>query len=108
MAIQMVDRGVDLIDVSGGLQGSRPAIVVGRGPGWFVPYAEAVKKAVRVPVLVTGGFTDPAHADRVVREGKADLIGVGRAMLNDPDWARAAIADSGFRPQAGAHARNVD
>jgi 2,4-dienoyl-CoA reductase-like NADH-dependent reductase (Old Yellow Enzyme family) len=44
-----------------------------------------------VPVLVTGGFTEPEHADRVVREGRADVIGVGRAMLNDPMWARKAI-----------------
>jgi 2,4-dienoyl-CoA reductase-like NADH-dependent reductase (Old Yellow Enzyme family) len=87
----LVDRGIDLIDVSGGLQGSRPPVVVVRGPGWFVPYAETMKAAVRVPVLVTGGFTDPLHADRVVREGRADLIGVGRAMLNDPSWARVAI-----------------
>ncbi len=85
------ERGIDLIDVSGGLQGSRPPVVVQRGPGWFVPYAEAMKAAVSVPVLVTGGFTDAAHADRVVREGRADLIGVGRAMLNDPAWTRAAI-----------------
>jgi 2,4-dienoyl-CoA reductase-like NADH-dependent reductase (Old Yellow Enzyme family) len=97
-AMHLADRGVDLIDVSGGLQGSRPAIVVIRGPGWFVPYAEAVKAAVRVPVLVTGGFTDPVHADRVVREGRADLIGVGRAMLNDSGWARSAIE----RLRAGA------
>lgn len=91
-ATALVDSGVDLVDISGGLQGSRPPIVVQRGPGWFVPYAEVVKRAVRVPVLVTGGFTDPAHADRVVREGRADLIGVGRAMLNDAAWAGAAIA----------------
>lgn len=85
------ESGIDLIDISGGLQGSRPPVVVQRGPGWFVPYAEAVKTAVTVPVLVTGGFTDPAHADRVVREGRADLIGIGRAMLNDPAWSRTAI-----------------
>ncbi len=91
-ASELVARGIDLVDVSGGLQGSRPPVVVARGPGWFVPYAEAVKAAVPVPVLVTGGFTDPAHADRVVREGRADLIGIGRAMLNDARWAEAAIA----------------
>ncbi len=90
-AVHLVDGGINLIDVSGGLQGSRPPVVVARGPGWFVPYAEAVKKAVAVPVLVTGGFSDPLHADRVVREGRADLIGIGRAMLNDPNWTRAAI-----------------
>jgi NADPH2 dehydrogenase len=91
VAARLVDGGVDLVDVSGGLQGSRPPVVVARGPGWFVPYAQAVKSVVRVPVLVTGGFTDPVHADRVIREGRADLIGIGRAMLNDPDWARSAI-----------------
>jgi 2,4-dienoyl-CoA reductase-like NADH-dependent reductase (Old Yellow Enzyme family) len=87
-AEQLVRGGVDLVDVSGGLQGSQGAR---KGPGYFVPYAEAIKKCVRVPVIVTGGISDPFLADRLVREGRADLVGVGRAMLNDPDWARKAI-----------------
>jgi 2,4-dienoyl-CoA reductase-like NADH-dependent reductase (Old Yellow Enzyme family) len=41
---------------------------------------------------VTGGITEPVHADRIVREGRADLIGIGRAMLNDAGWSRTAIA----------------
>ncbi len=90
-AAALARGGVSLVDVSGGLQGSRPEVVVARGAGWFVPYAEQIKVAAKVPVLVTGGFTDPAHADRVIREGRADLIGVGRAMLNDAFWARKAI-----------------
>ncbi len=84
----LVHGGVDLVDVSGGLQGSRGA---GKGPGYFVPSAEAIKKRVRVPVIVTGGIADPVLADRIVREGRADLVGIGRAMLNDPLWARKAI-----------------
>jgi len=87
-AEQLVRGGVDLVDVSGGLQGSRGA---GKGPGYFVPCAEAVKKRVRVPVIVTGGISDPVFADRIVREGRADLVGIGRAMLNDAEWARKAI-----------------
>jgi NADPH2 dehydrogenase len=90
-ARRLVHAGIDLVDVSGGLQGSRAPIVVARGPGWFVPYAQAIKELVNVPVLVTGGFTDAAHADRVVREGRTDLVGIGRAMLNDPSWTRTAI-----------------
>jgi NADPH2 dehydrogenase len=81
--------GASLIDVSGGLQGSRG---VGKGAAYFVPYAQAIKAAVDVPVLVTGGFATPDLADRAIREGWADLVGVGRAMLNDPDWAQKAIA----------------
>lgn len=89
VAARLARSGASLIDVSGGLQGSRG---VGKGPGYFVPYAEAIKAVVAVPVIVTGGLSDPAEADRIVREGHADLIGIGRAMLNDAEWARHAIA----------------
>lgn len=85
----LAEAGTALIDVSGGLQGSRGA---GKGAAYFVPYAQAIKAVVGVPVLVTGGFAEPDLADRAVREQWADLVGVGRAMLNDPDWARKAIA----------------
>jgi NADPH2 dehydrogenase len=80
--------GAALIDVSGGLQGTRSS---GSPPGYFVPYAAAIKASVSVPVIVTGGIKDPEFADRIVRVGKADLIGVGRGMLEDPDWARNAV-----------------
>jgi 2,4-dienoyl-CoA reductase-like NADH-dependent reductase (Old Yellow Enzyme family) len=85
----LAEAGASLIDVSGGLQGSRG---VGKGAAYFVPYSQAIKAVVSVPVLVTGGFAEPDLADRAVREGWADLVGVGRAMLNDADWARKAIA----------------
>jgi NADPH2 dehydrogenase len=85
----LAEAGASLIDVSGGLQGSRGA---GKGAAYFVPYAQAIKAAVAIPVLVTGGIASPDLADRAVREGWADLVGIGRAMLNDPDWARKAIA----------------
>jgi 2,4-dienoyl-CoA reductase-like NADH-dependent reductase (Old Yellow Enzyme family) len=88
-AARLAEAGAALIDVSGGLQGSRG---VGKGPAYFVPYAQAIRSAVQVPVMVTGGLGEPDLANRAVREGWADLIGVGRAMLNDPDWALKAIA----------------
>jgi 2,4-dienoyl-CoA reductase-like NADH-dependent reductase (Old Yellow Enzyme family) len=45
-----------------------------------------------IPIIVTGGIREPAHADRIIREGRADLVGIGRAMLEDAGWARKAIA----------------
>jgi NADPH2 dehydrogenase len=87
-ADKLVQAGAALIDVSGGLCGSRPA---GRTAGYFVAYAEAIKARVGVPIVVTGGITEAEHADRIVREGRADLVGIGRAMLNDAQWARKAI-----------------
>lgn len=89
VAPRLVEAGVDLLDISGGLGGSRPA---GAPPGYFVPLAVGVKAVVKVPVVVTGGITDPHFADEIVREGRADLVGIGRALLADPDWARKAIA----------------
>jgi len=88
VAACMAENSVNLIDVSGGLQGSRG---VGKGPAYFVPYADAIRRRVGVPVLVTGGIADPLLADRIIREEQADLVGVGRAMLNDPGWAEQAI-----------------
>jgi len=89
MAVRLVEAGAVLIDVSGGMAGSDDP---GRGPGYFVAYAEAIKRAVPVPVLVAGGIADPAHADRIVRDGQADIVGIGRAMLEDPFWAKQALA----------------
>jgi 2,4-dienoyl-CoA reductase-like NADH-dependent reductase (Old Yellow Enzyme family) len=87
-ACRLGESGASLIDVSGGLQGARG----GSGDaGYFVPYAQAIRSKVSVPVLVTGGIRDPLLADSIVREQRADLVGIGRAMLEDPDWARKAI-----------------
>jgi NADPH2 dehydrogenase len=94
----LADGGAALIDVSGGLQGSRGA---GKGAGYFVPYARAIKSAVTVPVMVTGGISDPSLANRTVQEGWADLVGIGRAMLNDPEWAAKAIAQLSTTRTAG-------
>jgi len=38
-------------------------------------------------VIVTGGVKSPATADYIIRQSKADLVGIGRALLKDPDWA---------------------
>ena len=96
-AVWLAESGAALIDVSGGLQGSRST---GTAPAYFVPYAAAIKARVKVPIIVTGGIREPEFADRIVREGKADLIGIGRAMLEDPEWARKAIQTLSSRQAA--------
>jgi len=88
-AQRLVEAGVDLIDVSGGLCGSRPPDLT--GPGYFVPLAKAIKGVVDVPVVGVGGITTPEFADEVIRRGRADLVAVGRAILADPRWAVKAL-----------------
>jgi NADPH2 dehydrogenase len=80
-------QGVDAVDVSGGI-GKRPATM--EGQGFFIPLAEAVRKAVTVPVCGVGGITDAKFADELIRRGKVDLVAVGRAILTDPEWAMKA------------------
>ena len=95
IAPRLVEWGVELLDCSGGLCGSRPGDRT--APGYFVAAAAAVKAAVvaaghAVPVATVGGITEPAFADRLVREGTVDAVCVGRAQLSDPEWARKALA----------------
>lgn len=92
LAPRLVEAGIDLLDVSGGLQGARPAWHTGQG--WFVKYAAALKRVVGVPVIAVGGITEPSFADAIVREGQADLVAIGRAMLKDANWAARAIKGS--------------
>jgi 2,4-dienoyl-CoA reductase-like NADH-dependent reductase (Old Yellow Enzyme family) len=59
--------------------------------GYFVPQAQQVKRAVNVPVIGVGGITKPGYADALIREGKVDLVAVGRALWKDPKWAEKAV-----------------
>lgn len=85
------DAGINILDISGGLCGSRPRMFAGV-QGFFVPLAQAIKAVVAVPVIAVGGIREPAFANQVIRDGKADLVAVGREMLRNPNWAREALA----------------
>jgi len=89
IAQSLVNLGIAVIDVSGGLCGSRPPNLTGEG--YFAHLAKGIKQVIRVPVITTGGIKTPKFADEVVKTGIADLVGVGRAILADPNWAIRAI-----------------
>lgn len=84
--------GVDVIHVSGGVHGPQAQDWDGVSEGYHVDIAARIRAAVTAPVIVPGAIRTPAFADRVVREGKADLVAVGAAMLDNPRWAADAIA----------------
>jgi 2,4-dienoyl-CoA reductase-like NADH-dependent reductase (Old Yellow Enzyme family) len=88
--------GVDGIDISGGARGyMRPEGAPEQG--YFGDVTLAIKGVVSVPVILTGGITDAAEADRLLQEGAADLIGVGRSILKDSTWANRALDRSRTR-----------
>ena len=81
--------GLDMIHISGGFVGYTPPGLTGQG--YFAPLSEAIKSVVSIPVILTGGITDVIAAEKLLDEKKADLIGVGRAILQDSTWAKRAI-----------------
>ena len=87
-AKMLENAGVDLLDLSGGLKGYD---VADDKEGFFVYLGEAIKPEVDVPVIVTGGIKTPEYANKIVKEDKTDLVGVGRAMLKDKKWAEKAV-----------------
>jgi 2,4-dienoyl-CoA reductase-like NADH-dependent reductase (Old Yellow Enzyme family)/thioredoxin reductase len=60
------------------------------GLGTFVHLAARIKAAVRTPVIVTGRIVTPAQAEEVLRSGAADLVGMTRALIADPEMPRKA------------------
>ncbi len=54
--------------------------------GFFVDIAGKIKETVSIPVSTVGRIIDPAMAERILESNKADIIGLGRPLLADPDW----------------------
>jgi 2,4-dienoyl-CoA reductase-like NADH-dependent reductase (Old Yellow Enzyme family)/thioredoxin reductase len=80
--------GIDCLDVSQGIQVRSP-----RGinvpsyipHGGFVKYAEAIKKVIAIPVITAGQIRDPNMANDIIKQGKADIVYMGRQILVDPE-----------------------
>lgn len=59
--------------------------------GWKKYMAEAIKKAVSIPVIAVCNIKEPSVAESLLQEGVCDLAGIGRALLADPDWCKKAF-----------------
>lgn len=87
----LVQAGVDLLDISGGFCGYiKPN---SKEQGYFSEITKAIKENVDIPVILTGGITETAMAEVLLKNGVADLIGVGRAILKNSLWAKNAITE---------------
>jgi len=114
IARRLAEEGVDYISVSSGGQFVDAIPQDGKPldcysgysgkrcwPRWYMPdgtnvyLAEAIKKAVnqaglQTPVITAGKIPHPALAKEILDDGKADLIGMARALLCDPEWPNKA------------------
>ena len=84
LASLLRERGADVVDCSSG--GTVPNAHVPLGPGYQVPFAEAVRRGAGIATAAVGLITEPVQADEIVREGRADLVMLARAELRDPYW----------------------
>lgn len=85
--------GVDLINVTGGWHESLVPQITGEVPrGGYAYLARAVKEAVKVPVIASNRFNSPMDAERTVAMGIADMIGICRPLISDPDYPIKALS----------------
>jgi 2,4-dienoyl-CoA reductase-like NADH-dependent reductase (Old Yellow Enzyme family) len=81
----VAQEGVDLIDCSTG--GATRDAEIPVGPDYQVPFAERIRREAGIPTGAVGLITEPAQAEAIIAEGRADLILLGRQLLREPHWA---------------------
>lgn len=89
--------GYDVIDCSsGGIDARRSrsvATALTRRPGFQVPFAETLKQRTGLATMAVGLIVKPEQAEAVVREGRADLVCLGRELLYNPNWPLHAMLE---------------
>lgn len=87
--LPLVNDQVDLYNVSAGLNDSMERMIdkAYLKDGWKRYLARAVRERTGKPVITSGNIRDPREAEKILADGDADIIGLGRALIADPAWA---------------------
>jgi 2,4-dienoyl-CoA reductase-like NADH-dependent reductase (Old Yellow Enzyme family) len=93
LAADLRAHGVDLLDVSSG--GNASGVRIPTGPGYQVPFAARVKQETGLPVAAVGLITEVEQAEKILANGEADAVLLGRELLRNPSWARLAARELG-------------
>jgi 2,4-dienoyl-CoA reductase-like NADH-dependent reductase (Old Yellow Enzyme family) len=87
LAKKLKAAGVDFVDCS---SGGNVLAKIPVGPGYQVPFADAVKNQAGIPSAAVGLITEPAQANEILETDKADFVLLAREMLRDPYFANHA------------------
>jgi 2,4-dienoyl-CoA reductase-like NADH-dependent reductase (Old Yellow Enzyme family)/thioredoxin reductase len=79
---------VDYLSISAGMTGHIPPMYFPLG--CFVYLAAGVKEVVSLPVICHGRINDPVQAEQILADSQADLVGLARALICDPEWPNKA------------------
>ena len=89
-------KGIDVINCSSG--GMRGSPVTSAGPvtyGYQVPYAERLRRDADIMTMAVGLIVHSDQAERILQEGRADLIALARELLYNPNWPMDAAQKLG-------------
>ncbi len=87
LAAALKRRGVDLIDCSsGGIIGPSGRAGQDPAPGYLVPYAKAVREGADMPTMAVGLIIAADQANEIIAAGSADLVAIGRQLLEEPNF----------------------
>jgi len=107
MARRLEAAGFDSLHVDAGCYDSWywPHPPIYQKSGLMIDMAAAAKKVVRIPVVSVGKLSIPEIAEKVISEGKADIVAIGKGLLTDPFWVRKVEEDKTeeIRPCIGCH-----
>jgi 2,4-dienoyl-CoA reductase-like NADH-dependent reductase (Old Yellow Enzyme family) len=84
LAAKLKQLGVDYICVSSGGNVAHARIPL--GPGYQVPLAAQIRREAGIATRAVGLISSPEQAEAIVAEGKADMVALARAFLDDPRW----------------------
>lgn len=90
---RLLEIGVDVVDCSSG--GAVPRATPPLAPGYQVPAAERIRSEAGIATAAVGLINEAADAEAIIRDGRADLVLLGRAMLRDASWPLHAAAQLG-------------
>jgi 2,4-dienoyl-CoA reductase-like NADH-dependent reductase (Old Yellow Enzyme family) len=93
LARRLEALGCAFLDISSGGVSSRQKIPL--APGYQVPFAAEIKRAVHIPVMSVGLIAEPRQAEDIVAQGHADAVALARAFLREPHWPWRAAAELG-------------
>jgi 2,4-dienoyl-CoA reductase-like NADH-dependent reductase (Old Yellow Enzyme family) len=90
------DKGIDVIDCSGGGMLGRPVESAGPvGYGYQVPYADKIRHEAGLMTMAVGLIVHADQAEAILQKGQADLIALAREILYNPNWPMDAARKLG-------------
>jgi 2,4-dienoyl-CoA reductase-like NADH-dependent reductase (Old Yellow Enzyme family) len=113
--VKMLEQeGIDLLEISGGtyevaaMMGDKQKESTKKREAYFLDYAQQVRKLVKTPLMLTGGFRSASAMKEALEEGAIDLIGIARPLAVEPDLPARILASNANALPAVQHKVGIE